>query len=357
MPRTATPTSKKSTPPAGSGEDRVLKTAGEDRPRIGSLCTGIAGLDMGVAAALGGARLSWVADPDPAASRFLRARFPAAPNLGDIRRLDWGRVEPVEVLTIGFPCQDISVSGRAAGIEKGASGGVWAAAVEAVRRLRPDLVVVENVAALRSRGLGRVLGDLARTGYDARWTSLRAADVGAPHTRERVFAAAYPHRSGRGSGPLLGGRPQGPRRADQPARCDPPAGRDHGGGGWVQGELFPALALAAPDEVGPASEEEAREACPLSTPGAWGRYEAAVRRWEQVTGQAAPCPLEPGTRGGRRLNAAFTEWAMGFPAGWVSDPALGLDRNVRLRLLGNAVVPQQAEAATHLLLEAEQRDT
>jgi len=332
-------------------------TAVQDKPRIGSLCTGIAGLDMGVAAALGVARLAWAADPDPAVSLFLPARCPAAPNPGDIREADWGRAEPVEVLTIGFPCQDIAVSGRAAGIEKGASGGVWAAAVEAVRRLRPHLVVVENVAALRSRGLGRVLGDLARAGYDARWTSLRAAEVGAPHTRSRVFAAAHPHRPGRGPGPLLGGRPHGPRQADRPARCDSPAGRGHDGGGWVQGELFPALALAAPDEVGPAPEEEAREAYSLSTPGAWGRYEAAVRRWEQVTGQAAPCPLEPGTRGGRRLNAAFTEWAMGFPAGWVSDPALGLDRNARLRLLGNAVVPQQAEAATHLLLDAEQQNT
>ena len=78
-----------------------------------------------------------------------------------------------------------------AGIEKGARSGIWKNIVTGIRVLRPKLVVVENVAALRRRGLDRVLGDLAEMGYYSVWTSLRASDVGAPHRRERVFILGY----------------------------------------------------------------------------------------------------------------------------------------------------------------------
>ncbi|MEU0509263.1 DNA (cytosine-5-)-methyltransferase [Amycolatopsis sp. NPDC006125] len=161
---------------------------------FGSLCTGYGGLDLGVATALGGGRLMWVADPDPHVSKVLAARMPDMPNLGDITTVDWQQVEPVDVLTAGFPCQDISAAGRRAGIRKGTRSGIWHQVVTAVRHLRPALLVVENVAALRWRqgGLDIVLGDLAEVGYDAQWTSVRASDIGAPHRRERVFLLAYP---------------------------------------------------------------------------------------------------------------------------------------------------------------------
>jgi DNA (cytosine-5)-methyltransferase 1 len=160
---------------------------------VGSLCTGYGGLDLGVLAALGGGRTTWVADPDPHVSAILAARMPGVPNLGDITTVDWNQVEPVDVLTAGFPCQDISAAGRGAGIRKGTRSGIWHQVVEAVRHLRPALLVVENVAALRWRkgGLDVVLGDLAEVGYDAHWTSVRASDIGAPHRRERVFLLAY----------------------------------------------------------------------------------------------------------------------------------------------------------------------
>lgn len=161
---------------------------------FGSLCTGYGGLDLGVTTALGGGRLLWVADPDPHVSKVLAARLPGVPNLGDITTIDWQQVDPVDVLTAGFPCQDISAAGRRAGIRKGTRSGIWHQVVAAVRHLRPALLVVENVAALRWRqgGLDVVLGDLAEVGYDAQWTSVRASDIGAPHRRERVFLLAYP---------------------------------------------------------------------------------------------------------------------------------------------------------------------
>ncbi len=160
---------------------------------IGSLCTGYGGLELGVLAAFGGGRTAWAADPDPHVSAILAARMPGAPNLGDITTVDWNQVEPVDVLTAGFPCQDISAAGRGAGIRKGTRSGLWHEVVTAIRHLQPALLVVENVAALRWRkgGLDVVLGDLAEVGYDAHWTSVRASDVGAPHRRERVFLLAY----------------------------------------------------------------------------------------------------------------------------------------------------------------------
>jgi DNA (cytosine-5)-methyltransferase 1 len=164
-------------------------------PVIGSLCTGYGGLDLGVLAALGGGRIAWCADPDPHIATILTARLPGVPNLGDLRTVDWAHVEPVDVVTAGFPCQDISAAGNRAGIEKGTRSGLWTDIMAALRLLRPALVIVENVAALRWRhgGLHRVLGALAEAGYDAAWRSVRAADIGAPHRRERVFLLAWPH--------------------------------------------------------------------------------------------------------------------------------------------------------------------
>ncbi len=174
-----------------TGDDH---TCGGREPVVGSLCTGYGGLDLGVLAAFGGGRLAWLADPDPAIRAVLAAGFPGVPNLGDITTVDWATVEPVDVLTAGFPCQDISSAGRGAGITEGTRSGLWYTVLDAVRCLRPALLVVENVAALRSHrgGLGTVLGGLAGIGYDANWRSLRAADIGAAHRRERVFVLAYP---------------------------------------------------------------------------------------------------------------------------------------------------------------------
>jgi DNA (cytosine-5)-methyltransferase 1 len=154
---------------------------------------GYGGLDLAVLAVLGGT-LTWVADNDPAAACVLTARFPGVPNLGDITHLDWASVPRVDVLTAGFPCQDISHAGRRAGIT-GARSGLWRHVAAAVGGLRPHLVFVENVAALRTRGLGVVLTDLATLRYDTTWLCLRAADVDAAHRRDRLFLIATPTRN------------------------------------------------------------------------------------------------------------------------------------------------------------------
>jgi DNA (cytosine-5)-methyltransferase 1 len=83
----------------------------------------------------------------------------------------------------------------------------------------------------------------------------------------------------------------------------------------------------------------------------WGKFTPAIERWEAVT-RPAPAPTKPdGKDGNHRLSAEFTEWMMGLPAGWVTDPEMGLKRNDQLKACGNGVVPQQAELALRILLE------
>ncbi|HUY45040.1 MAG TPA: DNA cytosine methyltransferase [Streptosporangiaceae bacterium] len=135
--------------------------------------------------------LAWCAETDRHASAVLAARLPGVPNLGDLTRVDWAAVPRVDLVTAGFPCQDISTAGRGAGIRKGTRSGLWNCIAEAVGQLRPGYVLVENVAALRTRGLGRVLADLATLGYDTQWASLRASDAGAAHRRDRLFILGW----------------------------------------------------------------------------------------------------------------------------------------------------------------------
>jgi DNA (cytosine-5)-methyltransferase 1 len=297
--------------------------------RIGSLCTGYGGLDMAVTGVFGG-KLVWCADNDRHVAALLDARYPDIPNHGDLTRLDWRTVELVDIIAAGFPCQDISYNGRGAGIEKGARSGIWKNIVTGIRLLRPRLVVVENVAAIRRRGLDRVLGDLAELGYYSVWTSIRASDVGAPHRRDRVFILGY----GPGAGQLLAATyARGQRQQRRPGSGEAPSGRPSGG------PERPDTRAVPPAEVG--GQAPANGVM-------WGRYEEAVRRWEDVAGRPAPTPTEPGVLRQTRLAPAFSEWLMGLPQGFVT--ALDLPYSAKLRILGNGVVPQQATAALWLLV-------
>lgn len=181
--------------------------------RVGSLCSGYGGLDAAVCALTGG-QVAWVADNDPAAALVLAAHYPGVPNLGDIAAVDWAAVPPVDVVTAGFPCQDVSHAGLRTGMKPGNRSGVWYHVARAITFLRPQLVVIENVKGLLSasahsnvepcpvcvgsaagkalRALGAVLADLAEAGFDAEWDTVSAADAGGCHLRERVFIVAWP---------------------------------------------------------------------------------------------------------------------------------------------------------------------
>lgn len=156
------------------------------------LCAGYGGLGLAVEA-LTGDKVTVVAEVHGAACTVMAHRFPDAPNIGDVRYQTWGALmdEGIDIITAGFPCQDISNAGRREGI-KGARSGIWFNIADAVRVLRPRHVFLENVGALRNRGQAAVLTSLHDIGYDARWTTLRASDIGAPHHRDRWFCVATP---------------------------------------------------------------------------------------------------------------------------------------------------------------------
>jgi DNA (cytosine-5)-methyltransferase 1 len=434
------------------------------RPRLLSLFSGYGGLDLAVAELLDADVIAH-AEVDPAASRVLAHRFPGVPNLGDVTAVDWSSIGPVDVITGGFPCQDVSLAGRRMGIRHDTRSGLWAHMAAAVDELRPRLVVIENVRGLLSarahhpahsgmvtcpwclarpdelslRALGAVLGDLADLGYDAAWRLIRAADVGAPHGRARVFIVAWPTRDAvdddgdGGADPRAAGRRQGLAVAvGDPAQVDT-QGPDGGAGrGWraggeargsgssaadTRGEAVwvgPGLRAGGAGRVGrgrpddddcaaaadtdgdelegleglvpgwdpvqpdvgddpdgrggaaatdPAGdgrhERRAEPAGQLGRPHAavsgaaadrWGPYGPAIHRWAAVLGRSAPDPTEASSKGAQRLSPAFVEWMMGLPAGWVTDVP-GISRNDALRLLGNGVVPQQAQAAVAWLLQ------
>jgi DNA (cytosine-5)-methyltransferase 1 len=170
--------------------------------RVGSLFSGIGGLDLGLERA--GMTVAWQAEVDPYCSRVLAQHWPDVPNLGDVTKVDWNNVEPVELVCGGFPCQPFSHAGPQRGADD--PRYLWPEVVRCVRVLRPRLVLLENVSGLLARGgsMGTVLGDLAELGYDTEWDCIPAAAVGAPHLRYRVFVVAYPNASSEPGKPVDG---------------------------------------------------------------------------------------------------------------------------------------------------------
>ena len=306
--------------------------------RIGSLFSGIGGLELGLERA-GVGTVAWQCEADPYCRRVLAKHWPDVPIFEDVRTL----TDPpdCEVLCGGFPCQDISAAGKGAGLD-GERSGLFFEFVRIVRVVRPQLVVLENVPALTARGLGVVLGELARAGLDAQWGCLSAAGVGAPHLRRRIFIVAYPSRPPRENGQ--------PRRADRELLRESAPIRN-----WkLQGQAGSQLGGSC-------------EACGEPWCGTCDGHWALCGCPGDHDGDVIDCPAEPREVAYPKrhrlegFNNGRTETPPAFGRAWhcwwEAEPGVGRvadgvpARVDRLRALGNAVVPQVAEQVGRIALE------
>jgi DNA (cytosine-5)-methyltransferase 1 len=284
--------------------------------KIGSLCTGYGGLDLAVEQYFN-AETIWASDIDKSACRVIEQRFDI-PNLGDLKAIDWSQVTPIDILTAGYPCQPFSHAGERKGLQD--ERHIWPYIKEAIRTLRPKFIVLENVRGHLTLGFDLVLGDLAEIGYDARWSLVRASDVGAPHKRERLFIVAYPNSDAHAQS----------RRAD---RC-------------IHGKTSEIIDWTDRNEhgignstIGDADDQH------QSYDGQVSELGRRFTSRHQMCMQAAPDALDQDGK----LNAEFVEYMMGLSGGWVTQ--IGLSRAQQLKMLGNGVVPQQAEYALEILLK------
>jgi DNA (cytosine-5)-methyltransferase 1 len=299
---------------------------------IGSLFSGIGGLELGLERA-GLGPVKWQVENDRYCNRILEKHWPAVKRYGDIRSVKWRNVERVDLVCGGFPCQPVSNAGKKQGDKD--ERWLWPEFVRCLRTIRPGYAIVENVPGLFSiddgRIAGQVFGDLALLGYDAEWGIVSASDVGAPHLRKRIFILAYAKRLGlsRPSIPIFQRESREENayaRREGSEMADSEGSRIIGGNGFSGDAAF--LGGFGRDDQGRISGDSAekdladsegseRESPPPSRSGWYGTSRSRPRGGEDRW------PTEPGVC--RVVN--------GIP-----------NQLDRIRCLGNAVVPQVAEA-------------
>ena len=325
---------------------------------FGSLFAGIGGFDLGLERA--GMACAWQVEREPYAVRVLEKHWPNVRRHDDVCTFppEEGNWE-VDLICGGFPCQDISVAGKGAGLA-GERSGLWHEMHRIIGELRPRFVIVENVAALLSRGMETVLGDLSQIGYDAEWHVIPASAIGAPHRRDRVWIVAdasgehctqkrggnRANASCSGTRRNNGGRSTGDDRRQLEAKthgtlADSVSQRDavrrHGS------SVPPAVACRGRDARGSVSDCGA--GCPQEP--RQGACDVAHASGSRLEGQR-----QVSFRIGSQLeNTGNSCW-------WETEPAVGrvVDgipyRVDRLRGLGNAVVPQIVELIGLAIIES-----
>lgn len=307
-------------------------------PTFGSLFAGIGGIDLGLERA--GWEARWQVEIDDFAASVLARHWPDVPRYRDVREVGAHNLEPVDLIAGGFPCQDISVAGKGAGLD-GERSGLWFEHLRIVQELRPTWVLAENVPALRTRGADLVLDGLAAAGYAAWPLVVGARHVGAPHRRDRVWIVA--HREGERRQDEGDGRVGGSRLG-----CDGEGGDAFSQLGHAAGVAdtgFAGLAGRRGLPVG-AGEEE-----PVLAGG--GDHRWPSRPGEQQHGWEEPRVVHAASRevGATRLAReeasrieGSPEPSLGSAVDGLSERLAGRHRRASLKALGNSVVPQVVEA-------------
>jgi len=317
---------------------------------IGSLFSGIGGLELGLERAGLGA-VVWQVERDAYCRHILARHWPEAQRFDDVRTVGRDNLAPVDVLCGGFPCQDLSAAGNGAGLE-GARSGLWYEMRRVIEEIEPTWIVVENVAHTWRRYVPVVRRDLWGLGYASLPIRVRACDVGARHERRRVFLVAAVHPHGvelrQLAERIQAGRVD-VRRGGQAESTADVADADSDGVSAGDAELARLAALREGWERD-AARCPVAAAGPVAEPGG-GRLEGeqhAGNGHDWATGDA----VAPGF--GHPPRPWMVRGVHGLPggvdgpwraAGWTGSRL----RTARIHALGNAVVPQAAEAIGRMI--------
>ena len=330
-----------------------------DKLRTLSLFSGIGGIELGLRR---WCRTVCYCEIDPYAAGSLVKNMaqgnlllaPVWDDVGTFGEAEIAAVGPIECITGGFPCQDISCAGKGAGIVKGETrSGLFYEIIRIVRLARPRFIFLENVSTLLVRGMDTVLTGLAESGYDAVWTCLSAARIGANHKRLRWWLLAYPQCE-RQLQPQGGIEEKRGRAGDQgqdvaDAQCDR---REQGAEVFCAGK---PVVTAGGQDVADAECERWQPGAGREGPGGIGGTEPVGGGTERAGADARSRRLPQ--RDGVRTRREETVAAIATPQWWAVEPDVGRVahgvpfRVDRLRCLGNAVVPLCAAVAFELLLE------
>ena len=301
---------------------------------FGSLFTGIGGFDLGFERA--GMSCAWQCERDAAASSVLSCQWTNVPNIGDVRNVTKDNHAPVDLICGGFPCQDVSIAGKRAGLA-GERSGLWFEFARIIAEFKPQWVVIENVPGLLSSNRGRdfavILRGLVECGYGVAWRILDAQYFGVAQRRRRVFivgslgdgraAEVLFEREG-GSGDIAAGRTVGQDVAYS-LRSSPSHSGDKGDGGVNTTLIADTLTARYASNRG----ASAGNSCKSHT------LQAKERGGNSVN----YAPLLRSGIGVRRLTPVECERLQGFPDGWTA----GQSDTTRYRQLGNAVAVPVAE--------------
>lgn len=313
--------------------------------RVGALCSGYGGLELGLVHIGLDVRTVWRAETDPAFDAIA-----SEPNYGDIRNVDFASVPRVSMLTAGWPCQPVSAAGAKLGVND--PRWLWPDVLRAVRDIRPRRVFLENVSGLLSHEGGALFKSVSQSiadcGYLVRAVTLGACNVGAAHHRMRVFILAKRIARHLAGGVHIVREPRCP--VPSMYMLPTPTARDGSGRGERTREFWDSrrirrqgIPLGAAVTLLPMIDRRpSRNHHRLY----WQRFHEAIRRQESIYGPA-PRPAEPNGTGKRyRISPEFVEWLMCVPAGHVTSK-LGWQRAITA--LGNGVCPPQAGLAYRML--------
>jgi len=337
---------------------------------FGSLFAGIGGIDLGFERC--GMRCKWQVEINDYATKVLEKHWPEVHRERDIRQCGASNLERVDIIAGGFPCQDISYAGLGAGLD-GERSGLFFEAVRLVRELQPRAVVLENVAALLTRGMDRVLGTLAEIGYDAQWHCIPAAYVGAPHIRDRVFIIGFQSRN---ADRVDGERKRKKREVSNGSNADSIGNGDVAD---TRRKLRKQRASERPEsnaqaKRGSSANDDQRrgEDVADTTSDRWEQRRQDGRRGKEGASKGQECRSGGGGQASANANSEGLEKREGqdtigsrtkeWPESvggqwWAVEPAVGrvangIPRRVdRLRGLGNAVVPQVAEYVGRMVID------